>query len=287
MLSLEKLRIALAGVSITYPLESAIPPAKRTKQQVIPSQETMQKTLPMDSFPNAPTFDGVDDKLDMPYTPELNPNSFTVEMWVMVQGGSGYQSILASVGGSPLAGRKGYLLCITPARQWQFWLGSGQPKGFWQVINGTQAQIATWTHLAGTYDRNSQTMALFINGREVGRKTGVQYQPNDANPTRVGAGVAEQRGVSPCFFQGKIAEVHVWDRVLTTPEIQTLAAQQSIEVQAEPVQENMGEWGQTLEPNKQTTGNFYPSTEQKNISNFTEQQGQEINPSLPLQPNVE
>ena len=287
MLSLEKLRIALAGVSITYPLESAIPPAKRKKQQVIPPQETTQKTLPMDSFPNAPTFDGVDDKLDMPYSPELNPSSFTVEMWVMVQGGSGYQSILASVAGSPLDGRKGYLLCITPARQWQFWLGTGQPKAFWQVINGTQAKLATWTHLAGTYDRNSQTMALFINGREVGRETGIQYQPNDGNPTRVGAGVTEHRGASPCFFQGKIAEVHVWDRVLTTPEIQTLAAQQSIEVQAEPVQENMGEWGQTFEQNQPPTGNFYPPTENTTTSNFTEQQGQEINPSLPLQPNVE
>ncbi|MDZ8235608.1 MAG: hypothetical protein RMZ69_00255, partial [Nostoc sp. ChiQUE01a] len=121
MLSLEKLRIAVAGVSITYPLQSVIPPAKRTTQQAMPSQETMQQTPPSDSFPNAPTFDGVDDKLDMPYAPELNPGSFTVEMWVMVQGGSGYQSILASVGGSPLAGRKGYLFCITPARQWQFW----------------------------------------------------------------------------------------------------------------------------------------------------------------------
>ncbi|MFN6501548.1 MAG: LamG domain-containing protein [Nostoc sp. DedQUE01] len=278
MLSLEKLRIAVAGVSITYPLQSVIPPAKRTTQQAMPSQETMQQTPPSDSFPNAPTFDGVDDKLDMPYASELNPASFTVEMWVMVQGGSGYQSILASVGGSPLAGRKGYLFCITPARQWQFWLGNGEPKAFWRVLSGTQAKIGAWTHLAGTYDRNSQTMAFFINGREVGREMGVQHQPNDRNPTRVGAGATEQWGASPCFFRGKIAEVHVWDRVLASKEIQALAAQQSIEVQAEPIQESGGQWGQegqSVDQTKQSTGNF------------SGQKGQKTNLSPPLQPSVE
>ncbi|MDZ8262858.1 LamG domain-containing protein [Nostoc sp. ChiQUE01b] len=290
MLSLEKLRIAVAGVSITYPLQSVIPPAKRTTQQAMPSQETMQQTPPSDSFPNAPTFDGVDDKLDMPYAPELNPGSFTVEMWVMVQGGSGYQSILASVGGSPLAGRKGYLFCITPARQWQFWLGNGEPKAFWRVLSGTQAKIGAWTHLAGTYDRNSQTMAFLINGREVGREMGVQYQPNDRNPTRVGAGATEQWGASPCFFRGKIAEVHVWDRVLASKEIQALAAQQSIEVQAEPIQENGGQWGQegqSVDQTKQTTGNFSGQKGQTTTANFSTQKGQNTNPSPPLQPSVE
>ena len=148
MLSLEKLRVAVAGVSITYPLREAYPP-KRPVSQVAPSPDTMQPTLPSDSFPTAPTFDGVRDKLDMPYARELNPTSFTVEMWVMVQGGAGYQSILASVGGSPLQGRKGYLFCLTPARQWQFWLGSGEPKAFWQVLSGPGARLGVWTHIAG------------------------------------------------------------------------------------------------------------------------------------------
>ncbi|MBD2185871.1 LamG-like jellyroll fold domain-containing protein [Aerosakkonema funiforme] len=235
MLFVEKVRVAVAGVSLSYPLETKKRPANRAAKQAAHSQTKMQDTPPpIDYFPNAPTFDGVDDKLDMPYAPELNPASFTVEMWAMVQGGSGYQSILASVGGSPLEGRKGYLFCVTPTRQWQFWVGNGEPKAFWKVLTGPQIKQGVWTHLAGVYDRRTRTMAFYVNGREVGRQMDVQYQPNDRNPTYVGAGATGQ-GTSPCFFCGKIAEVHVWDRVLTPTEIQALSNQQSIEVKAEPI----------------------------------------------------
>lgn len=195
----------------------------------------MQETPQSDSLPNASTFDGVSDKMDMPYSPELNPASFTVEMWVMLEGGTGYQSILTSVGGSPLEGRKGYLFCVTPSRQWQFWLGNGEPRAFWRILTGPQVTPDVWTHLAGTYDQLSQAMTFYVNGQEVGRQIGVQYQLNDSNPTRIGAGATEQWGASPCFFCGKIAEVHVWDRVLSTSEIQALSAQQSIEIQVEPI----------------------------------------------------
>lgn len=237
MLKIDKLRVAVAGISITYPLQQATPRTNRAAQQAKLSEKTMQQTPQSDSFPTAPTFDGVSKKIDMPYAPELNPASFTVEMWAMVQGGTGYQSILASVGGSPLEGRKGYLFCVTPSRQWQFWLGNGEPRAFWRVLSGPAVIPGVWTHLAGTYDRNTRTMAFYVNGQEVGREMGVQYQPNDRNPTHVGAGATEQWGASPCFFCGKIAEVHVWNRVLSTTEIQGLSAQQSIEIKAERISE--------------------------------------------------
>jgi len=171
----------------------------------------MRDAPPFDSFPNATRFDGLSDKLDMPYAPELNPVSFTVEMWAMVQGSTGYQSVISSVAGSPLEGRKGYLFCLTPSRQWQFWIGSGEPKAFWRVLSGPQAVPDVWTHLAGTYDRQSRTVTFYVNGEEVGRISGVLYQPNDRNPTRVGAGATEQWGASPCLFTGLVAEVHIWD----------------------------------------------------------------------------
>ncbi|MDF5714278.1 MAG: LamG domain-containing protein, partial [Rhizonema sp. NSF051] len=235
MLTIDKIRVGVAGLSIGT-LRRGNPSIDRMMaQQAALSQTTMQETRENESFPTAPTFNGVSDKLDMPYAPELNPACFTVEMWVMLGGGTGYQSIIASVGGSPLEGRKGYLFCVTPSRQWQFWLGNGEQRAFWRVLTGPKVTPGVWTHLAGTYDQHSQTMTFYVDGQEVAREIDVQYHPNDRNPMRVGAGATEQLGASPCFFCGKIAEVHVWDKVLSTREIQALSAQQSIEIQAEPI----------------------------------------------------
>ncbi|MEL7037818.1 MAG: LamG domain-containing protein [Cyanobacteria bacterium J06592_8] len=262
MLSLEKLRLAVAGVSITYPL----PVNNRSAHQAAPQanvspSSSMQETLHDDALPNASTFDGVTDKMDMPYSPDLNPASFTVEMWVMPEGGTGYQSIIASVAGSPLSGRQGYLFCITPSWQWQFWLGNGEEKEFWHILTGPQVRPNSWAHLAGTYDQRSEAMTFYVNGQEVGRQIGVQYHPNDSNPTRIGASVTEQRGVSPCFFCGKIAEVHVWDRVLTPTEIQALSTHQSIEVQVEPITDSEAESTEEYQTSEETVTSPMPMTE--------------------------
>ncbi|MDY7023091.1 MAG: LamG-like jellyroll fold domain-containing protein, partial [Cyanobacteriota bacterium] len=262
MLSLEKLRLAVAGVSITYPLPvNNRSPDQAAPQANIPPSSSMQETLHDDALPNASTFDGVTDKMDMPYSPDLNPMSFTVEMWVMPEGGTGYQSIIASVAGSPLSGRQGYLLCITPSWQWQFWLGSGEEKAFWHILTGPQVRPNSWAHLAGTYDQRSEAMTFYLNGQEVGRQIGVQYHPNDSNPTRIGASVTEQRGVSPCFFCGKIAEVHVWDRVLSLTEIQALSTHQSIEVQVEPIADSQSESTEENQTSEETVTHPVPMTE--------------------------
>ncbi len=231
----------MAGISLGFPLRDPPRlrprPRQRTAKQSASSEKTMQEIIPSNSFPTAPTFNGIGDKLDMPYSQALNPSSFTVEMWVMVEGGSSYQSILASVGGSALEGRRGYLFCVTPGRQWQFWLGTGEPKAFWRVLTGPRVALNVWTHLTGTYNQQSGIVTFYVNGYEVGRQVNVPYLPNDRNPTRVGAGATEQLGASPCFFRGKVAEVHVWDRVLSSREIQALATQEAIEVQAESIAE--------------------------------------------------
>ena len=239
MRRIDKLRLTIAGISLGFPARDPPRPRprQRTAKKSAPPEKTMQEIIPSHYFPTAPTFDGIHDKLDMPYSRELNPASFTVEMWVMPQGGSGYQSILASVGGSAVEGRRGYLFCVNPGRQWQFWLGTGEPKAFWRVLTGPKVTLDVWAHLAATYNQQSGIVTFYVNGYEVGRQVDVPYLPNDRNPTRVGAGATEQLGASPCFFRGKVAEVHVWDRVLSSREIMGLATQEAIEVQAESIAE--------------------------------------------------
>ncbi|NET11015.1 MAG: LamG domain-containing protein, partial [Symploca sp. SIO2B6] len=156
-------RLGIAGISIAYPLETAYRGRNRVPKQAKTSPETMHESLPKESFPHAPTFDGASDQLEIDYAPALNPTSFTVEMWVLVQGGTGYQSVMSSVSGSPLKGRKGYLFCLTPSQQWQFWLGNGNPQSFWQVLSSPPMHLEDWTHLAGTYDQQGHTMAFYVN----------------------------------------------------------------------------------------------------------------------------
>ena len=86
VVKVDTLRLTLAGITLGFPLESRRKSLNHRAQQAPPSPRMMRDAPPFDAFPNAPRLDGVSDKLDMPYAPELNPGSFTVEMWAMVQG---------------------------------------------------------------------------------------------------------------------------------------------------------------------------------------------------------
>lgn len=174
-----------------------------------------------------PYFNGGSDQIDIPYSKDLNPTSFTVEMWVQFQGGRGYQAILTSVSGSASVGRRGYVFCINAAQYWQFWIGSGHKGIPWIIITGSKVKEGVWTHIAGTYDSRLQTMILYVNGQSVGKYEEIPFQPNDRHPMHIGAGATEQAGASSCFFHGSITKVRIWEKSLSLEEIQTLATSPS------------------------------------------------------------
>ncbi|MCT7963616.1 LamG domain-containing protein [Laspinema sp. D1] len=175
------------------------------------------------SYPDIPLFNGTSDWIEIPYSGDFNPRQFTVELWVDYQGGIGYRAILTSVCSSAQEGRRGYLFCVNPAGNWQFWTGSGQPDAPWVMLTGPRAAKGVWTHLAGIYDEPSQTVFFFIDGTLVAQRSGIPFHPNERNSLRVGAGATEQSGASPCFFQGRIAQIRIWNRPLSLADIATLA----------------------------------------------------------------
>ncbi len=177
------------------------------------------------SYPDIPLFNGTSDWIEIPYRGDFNPRQFTVELWVDYQGGIGYRAILTSVCSSAQEGRRGYLFCVNPAGNWQFWVGSGQPDAPWVMLTGSRASKAVWTHLAGIYDEPSQTVSFYINGSLVAQRIGIPFHPNDRNSLRVGAGATEQSGASPCFFQGRITQIRIWNSPLVSADIATLASQ--------------------------------------------------------------
>ncbi|MCT7982140.1 LamG domain-containing protein [Laspinema sp. A4] len=177
------------------------------------------------SYPEIPLFNGSSDWIEIPYSGDFNPPQFTVELWVDYQGGIGYRAILTSVCSSAQEGRRGYLFCVNPAGNWQFWVGSGQPDAPWVILTGPRASKGIWTHLAASYNEASQTLFFYIDGSVVAQRSAILFHPNKRNSLRVGAGATEQSGASPCFFQGRITQIRVWNSPLVSADIATLSSQ--------------------------------------------------------------
>ena len=104
-------------------------------------------------------FNGRDSKVDIPFSAQLNPKSFTVEIWAKAIGGSGtWRSPLTSRDDGPA---RGFILYAGENNDWQFWIGMGEG---WVTISGPQIEPDKWTHLAGTYDESSKNMLFYVNG---------------------------------------------------------------------------------------------------------------------------
>jgi hypothetical protein len=163
----------------------------------------------------AARFDGLNDKIDIPYAPSLNPPVFTVSCWARVVAGLGaYRSPLTSRADNP---QRGYLFYSSPANQWEFWIGAGQSPG-WISLTGPAVQSSVWTHLAGTFD--GATVRFYVNGAPAGTPKDTPFAPNSTAPLRIGAGSSETAG--NFYFNGDIDEVAVFGRALADAEIQQL-----------------------------------------------------------------
>jgi len=145
--------------------------------------------------------------VEVPYTPAVNSQQFTVEAWAKVMGGAGaYRSPLTSRDDQP---QRGYIFYATPGDVWQFWTGTGAQVG-WNSITGPAVEYDKWTHLAATYD--GTTKRFYVNGAEVGNNTSA-YGVNAVRPLRIGAGATDSPDGN-FFFYGDVDEVAVFNKAL-------------------------------------------------------------------------
>ncbi len=159
---------------------------------------------------------GTGDKVDVPYSADLNPQTFTVGLWAYADwtgNSSDYRSPLTSRENAP---QGGYVLYVSPANTWQFWTGNG--TGY-DNLAGPGAALGEWTHVGATY-ANKQKM-LYLNGRLVAQGTGT-LTLNTKWPLRIGAGATESANGS-YFFKGMIDDVRLYNRVLSVEEMAGLA----------------------------------------------------------------
>ena len=161
-------------------------------------------------------------RIDIPFDPDLNPESFTITLWAKATSTNGYAS--------PITGRNdvnggqsthGYIIYNDASGNWNFWTGDGDPG--WDTLSGGPVTTNQWTHLAISYDSETETKTIWINGTEKGSESAPnQYSPNGtvgAMDLHLGAG---QDDGANFFFSGDIDDVGLWDEALTEEDIKNI-----------------------------------------------------------------
>jgi hypothetical protein len=81
------------------------------------------------------------------------------------------------------------------------------------TAEGAALAANVWTHVAGTYD--GTTVRLYVNGVQVSSRPAGGPISTSTGPLRIGG-----NSLWGEFFEGRIDEVRVYNRVLTSSEIQ-------------------------------------------------------------------
>ncbi|MFG2472290.1 LamG-like jellyroll fold domain-containing protein [Streptomyces canus] len=145
--------------------------------------------------------------------------SYSVGAWVKLNSVSGNNQTFASLVGSKVSPfylqlSGGKFTFVTRA-------SDANASAATQVQASASATTGTWYHVLGIYDSSAQTISLYVNGTLQG-STSYTSPWTARGATLIGAGSYNQGPVD--FTNGQIDDVHFYNRVLSSSEIQTLAA---------------------------------------------------------------
>lgn len=157
--------------------------------------------------------DGVDDRIDVPDSPELRPARFTLAAWVRVD----------------VAGEWACILCKQYGNgnfdSMSLWLDNGTLRGgmfgFAEAVDSQVFPVGKAVHVAVTYDESN--ILLYRDGEIVALANGYAAAiPYDGNQLLIGA---EDNGVGAygAFFDGMIDEPMLFSRALSPCEVRALA----------------------------------------------------------------
>ena len=155
-------------------------------------------------------FDGVDDRIDIPYGADLNNSTtFSFSVWVKPSAGTG--TVRVALGSLT---NRGYSLVLGSNNFWRFITGTNRHE-----ILGPAATTLLWTHVVGVY--SNQTKQLYINGVCLATNTGVSYVPNTSAVLCIGGQVTANGGASN-LFKGTVDDVQIFSRALNAAEVTNL-----------------------------------------------------------------
>ena len=165
--------------------------------------------------------------VEVPFNSALNPAAFTIAVgvspgWAPDPTHPAFRVVMET--GQADGFTDGFVLRANTSDQWEIGVGNGSANGVF--VTGPHVTSASAVNfLVATYDGTSLT--LFVDGDQVGSAAiSPPYVPSTTSDLRIGSGSAKKTGVNPppaLFpFEGRIGSVALFNRALTTADIDTL-----------------------------------------------------------------
>lgn len=165
-------------------------------------------------FGKALSFDGVDDYVEIPQDPNLNPTTITVDTWIKAKPTGDYQLVVDKSHG--FVDATGWELEIYPDGRIGFGYGNGDPG--WSGAYARSTSVLTdnvWHHVAGTLD--GATIRIYVDGVLENATAYAGTPQTNSRPVHIG--MAWGGGTPQRFFNGLIDEIKIYNRALSQEEI--------------------------------------------------------------------
>ncbi|MET9632750.1 LamG domain-containing protein [Lentzea sp. NPDC006480] len=148
--------------------------------------------------------------------------NFTVSAWAKLDNGDFGRAVLSTVDSSVLSSSLYY---NQENKRWTFGMtATGNKNDLKVVYSRNEAQIGVWTHLTGTYEATTKTLALHVDGIKQGETSGLEAW----QASQLLVGRHRWNGQDASGFAGTIDELRVYNRTLNEAEIKMLAKQAGI-----------------------------------------------------------
>ena len=164
-------------------------------------------------------FDGVNDYVNIPNAPSLNPTTtMTVEAWIRADsyGPNPWSNSIVNKEGWA-SGNQGYAFRCGQNGRLSF-IVAGAGVGPWQEVESAPLMSTnTWYHVAGSYD--GTTLRVFINGEQVATTPFFGTLGVGNYDVRIGQ-ISYAPGGNR-YFDGQIDEVRIWSQALPASTLRT------------------------------------------------------------------
>ncbi|OVE74450.1 hypothetical protein BVX94_00230, partial [bacterium B17] len=170
------------------------------------SGTTRGESTVTETFTNSYSFNGASDNITITDHADLEQPNLTVEGWVYLD-----SALNATLFDKSDGANSGYALGADSQGRAYFWCGDGFVKV--QATGNMPLRSGQWHHLAGTYDGND--VKLYVDGMLM---ASAALDAVNADMDAGNALIGEDFGGAN-NLDGKIDEVAVWDRALTSAEI--------------------------------------------------------------------